>query len=240
MNLYVLITLLVIAFPLALSFDRRVAFYTHWKAVFAAMAPVSAVYIIWDVLVTERGDWSFNPEYAGTARILGLPPGEWLFFITVPYACIFIYEVARAYFPRKYYRPNQQKTPFAVLVPAGAAALLALAGMIYFSGNDYSFLTLLFFLIWILITLVWNPWLFRDIHTLWFMLLSQAAFLLVNGILTGLPIVEYNPEAIWGVRIITIPLEDLFYNISFLGLIQNLYVRMKGYKAPPARKEGGR
>ncbi len=231
MNTYTVITLGVIALPLVLSFDRKVAFHTHWKAVFFSMLPVSSVYLIWDVLVTRRGDWSFNPVYAGDFRLLGLPVGEWLFFITVPYACIFIYEVVRAYFPDRVCRRQQPETPSSVYRIGAAAVLLAAAGMVIFRDNDYSFLALLSFLVWIAVTLIWNPWLFREIHTLWFFLFSTIAFLLVNGILTGLPIVEYNPEAIWGIRIITIPLEDLFYNFSLLGLTQNIYVRIKGYGA---------
>ncbi len=229
MNTYVLITLLVIAGPFLLSFDKKVSFWKHWRGVLLATLPVSTIYIIWDILVTRRGDWWFNPQYAGDEKLFGLPPGEWLFFITVPYACIFIYEVVRAYFPRRIYKSHEQKTPKLVIDAAAAAVLLSISFMIIFSHLDYSFLTLLAFITWILVTLLWNPWLFRDSHTLWFMLLSQVAFLLINGILTGLPIVLYNPDAIWGVRIITIPLEDLFYNISFLGLIQNVYVRVEGY-----------
>lgn len=228
---YVVIMILVLAGPLLLSFDGRVAFYTHWKAVVKAMVPVSGIYIIWDILVTRRGDWWFNPEYAGELKLLGLPPGEWLFFILVPYACLFIYEVSRSYFSRRYYKPYADRTPVEIYILGGAAALLSLIGAYIFRSLDYSFLTLLFFAIWIIVTLLWNPWLFRDIHTLWFLLLSSVAFLLINGILTGLPIVLYNSDAIWNIRIITIPLEDLFYNLSFLGLIQNFYVRFKGYHA---------
>ncbi len=229
--IYVGIMMLVLAGPLLLSFDRRVAFHTNWKAVVKAMIPVSGIYIVWDILVTRRGDWWFNPEYAGEIKLLGLPPGEWLFFFLVPYACLFIYEVVRSYFPRRYYKPLARTTPKLIIILAGAAAVLSLIGACIFRSLDYSFLTLVFFAAWIIITLLWNPWLFRDIHTLWFLLLSSAAFLVINGILTGLPIVLYSSEAIWGVRIITIPLEDLFYNLSFLGLIQNCYVRIKGYHA---------
>lgn len=55
MNLYVAITIAVLAVPLALSFDKRVAYVSHWRQLFVSMVSVSAIYIIWDVLVTERG-----------------------------------------------------------------------------------------------------------------------------------------------------------------------------------------
>ena len=114
MNTYVLITLLVISGPLALSFDKRVAFFRQWKRLIVAIIPVSATYLLWDVLVTERGHWSFNPEYAGSWHPLGLPAGEWLFFFVVPYACLFILEVcgllpAQAIHQHKLVRPGGRR-----------------------------------------------------------------------------------------------------------------------------------
>jgi len=78
-------------------------------------------------------------------------------------------------------------------------------------------LALVSFALWVAAVLTFLPRLFLEIHTLWFFLLSTVAFLVVNGILTGLPIVLYNPHAIWGIRIISIPIEDLLYNIGMLG-----------------------
>ncbi|MBN1448990.1 MAG: lycopene cyclase domain-containing protein [Bacteroidetes bacterium] len=46
-------------------------------------------------------------------------------------------------------------------------------------------------------------WLFMAVMTLF--------FLVVNGILTALPIVMYSPQAITGLRVITIPIEDFPY-----------------------------
>jgi hypothetical protein len=48
-----------------------------------------------------------------------------------------------------------------------------------------------------------------------------------QGILTALPVVPYNPTAIWGPRFITIPLEDFFYNYSLLSFYLLVY-RMAG------------
>jgi lycopene cyclase domain-containing protein len=51
-------------------------------------------------------------------------------------------------------------------------------------------------------------------------LISILPFLIVNGILTGMftpsPIVWYNESHIIGWRIVTIPIEDLFYCFSML------------------------
>jgi hypothetical protein len=50
------------------------------------------------VFAVKRDHWQFNDAFAGKFRFLHLPLGEWLFFLGVPYACIFIYEVVVAYF----------------------------------------------------------------------------------------------------------------------------------------------
>lgn len=224
MTWYVIITLAVVAGPFALSFDRRVAFHTHWRELFKAVLPVSGIYLIWDVIVTSRGDWAFSPQYSGKITILSLPMGEWLFFLVVPYACIFIYEVVRAYFPAKQISLRHMRRVRSAAFTLGGLFLL-LAGI--FSSQEYTLLAMLSVSIWIVLTALWKPHLLMEIHTLWFFLLSTAAFLVINGLLTGLPIVTYNPQAIWGLRIITIPLEDLFYNISLLGLYLTFYTHFK-------------
>ncbi|NCC12636.1 MAG: lycopene cyclase domain-containing protein [Spirochaetia bacterium] len=226
MNLYLIITLAVIAAPLALSFDRRVAFHTRWRQVFISMLPVSALYIFWDVLVTERGDWAFNPSYAGTFRLFGLPLGEWLFFIVVPYACLFILEVVKAYFPRK----RHENRTAVIRIGIGSIVLFLLLAFL-FKDQHYTVLAMLSMALWIGLSLLFTPHIFHEIHTLWFFLLSTIAFLLVNGVLTYLPIVTYNPAAVWGFRIVSIPLEDLFYNIGMLGcylMVYDLYGRHLG------------
>ncbi|MCF7953938.1 MAG: lycopene cyclase domain-containing protein, partial [Spirochaetales bacterium] len=180
---------------------------------------------------------------SGSITIFGLPLGEWLFFIVVPYACIFIFEVARAYFPRKTYRGKSSESggksiksrnsgydeeitevPAQVFRIGWTAAAIVFILAYIFRNNDYTVLALLSVGLWISVTLFWQPQILMEIHTLWYFGLSLIAFLLINGILTGLPIVLYNPEAIWGLRIITIPLEDVFYNISMLGFYLTFYI----------------
>ena len=219
MNLYLGIIIAVIAGPLVLSFDRRVAFYRKWKQLGISLVPVAAIYIAWDIWVTQRGDWHFSSTYAGSWQLFGLPLGEWLFFFVVPYACIFIYEVVRAYFPYRKHTRQALVVRISLLIIG-----LSLFGAWFFRHQEYTVLAFISFAAWIAAVLVFKPKLFTEIHTLWFFLLSTVAFLLVNGILTGMPIVLYNPEAMWGIRIITIPLEDLLYNIGMLGFYLLSYV----------------
>ncbi len=52
-------------------------------------------------------------------------------------------------------------------------------------------------------------------------------FLLINTVLTALPVVEYNPEAIFGFRVFTIPIEDFFYNYAMLSFYLLFYRAQK-------------
>src|ERR1017187_1219286 len=85
--------------PLTLSFDKKVAFYKKWKYLFPAMIIPALFYIAWDIFFTSEGVWYFNEKYITGIKIVNLPLEEVLFFLMVPYCCVFIYECIRCYFP---------------------------------------------------------------------------------------------------------------------------------------------
>jgi lycopene cyclase domain-containing protein len=208
MDFYVLLNLIVVAFPLVLSFDRKVAFYRQWPAAFASIALVVLVFGVWDVWMTARGVWSFNPEYAGTLKILGLPPGEWLFFICVPYACIFILACVRGYIKDR--TINFPRWGWLAL-----AGIFVVAAML-FTGKTYTFTVFLS----VAIALAGAAWLMPDTLTsrnFWLaMLITYLPFIVANGILTSWPVVLYDDVQNLGIRIGTIPLEDFFFSFSML------------------------
>jgi lycopene cyclase domain-containing protein len=89
---YLLILAASFAGPFFLSFDKKVAFYKKWKYVFAAMIIPAVFYIAWDSYFTRINVWQFNSKYIVGPKFLELPVEEWLFFIIIPYCCIFVYE----------------------------------------------------------------------------------------------------------------------------------------------------
>ena len=63
--------------------------------------------------------------------------------------------------------------------------------------------------------------------------------LVVNGLLTGLPIVRYNPDAIIGWRIAYAPIEDLGFGFAMVTATLSLWVwsgRRAGQRARPAAR----
>jgi len=225
-HLYSLIAVGVLAGPLALSFDSSVHFWTHWPATGLALVLTGILYLFWDSLVVRRGDWSFNPTYTGKLRLFHLPLGEILFFVAVPYACLFLFEVVRAYFPQG---------ELWVVNPASLyiGALVFVAAAWIFRHLGYTFLALCSVVIFLSTLALTRPALAGRTEFWIWLGLCFVAFLLVNGLYTALPTIRYNPKTIWGIKIGTIPLEDFFYNLSYLGLTLCFYLLFEGWLAPP-------
>src|SRR5687768_13787782 len=105
MYIYLYLNLFTIFFPFVLSFDKRVQFYKNWPFLFPAIIVNALIFIAWDSTFTRIGVWGFNPGYLLGIYLFGLPLEEILFFITVPYACVFIYETLNAYISKDFLQP---------------------------------------------------------------------------------------------------------------------------------------
>ena len=216
---YLLINVFIIAIPLALTFDKRTAYYRQIPAVGFSIVVVGACYLIWDVLVTARGEWSFNGKYLTGVHLLNIPLEEVLFFITVPYSCLFIYEVVLFATTDRFYKMSTPVLITAIVLLA--AASLALRDQGYTSKALAScsfFLTVAY--------LLDRPLLTSRRYWTW-LAICYMPFLLVNSVLTALPVVEYNPKAIFGLRVFTIPIEDFFYNYAMLSFYLLFYRRRR-------------
>ena len=208
MSTYLVINLLIIFFPLLLSFDKKVAFYKNYKSVFTSTFTVGIIYIIWDSIAVLRGDWNFNREYVYGLTIFNLPFEEILFFITVSYSCIFIYEVLKNYLVNKELIINN--IIFYLFI------LIFLVAAIIFNSQYYTFTVLLFSAGFLIISFVFYKRILKS-KIFWLtILISYLPFFIVNYFLTSLPVVSYSSNAIWGIRITTIPVEDFFYSFSMI------------------------
>lgn len=211
MSLYFWTILLSFVGPFFLSFDKKVHFYTHWKTIFPAILIVASGFIVWDIYFTEHGVWGFNPTYLQGIYIANLPLEECLFFVIVPYACVFIYEVLLAYFPR--FKPDRAARFFCIAFGI-SGLVLALTHL----ENWYTFSACLLAALFSFLALIRSFSWYTGFAVAF--VVAIIPFLIVNGILTGgftpAPIVWYSDAHIIGIRIGTIPMEDLFYNYTML------------------------
>ncbi len=212
---YAGLLLATIAVPLALSFDKKVHFWTKWKYLFPAILITAVVFIYWDIQFTAAGIWSFNHDYVLGVYFYGLPLEEWLFFLIVPYACIFIYEVLNFYFQR------YEFSNVSVAISLGLIVIFALVSF-FNRGQLYTFFNFLFAAIFLGYVIFRNR--FKRHLTKFYgtYLISLLPFLLVNGVLTAMPVVEYHSSHIFNIRLFTIPVEDFGY--LFLLLLMNLSI----------------
>jgi len=212
MSLYFYLLLGSLTVPLLLSFDKKLHFYTQWKHVLPAISTVAAFYIFCDVIMTKWGVWGFNPTYISTISLASLPLEEWLFFIIIPYASIFLHEAFVLYFPHIYLSNRQSNYLTASIIIVLAMLVVLHADKIY---TLYIFSTLL-----IALSLA----LFDKSKTLnrYYIsfLLILIPFLIVNAILTGSfienEVVWYNDRENLGLRVFTIPIEDFGYAFSLI------------------------
>src|SRR4051812_37361154 len=105
---YLLINFFTILIPFLFSFESRIRFYKSWPALFKAILITGSFFIIWDHLLTVKGVWGFNPEFIMGIYLWSLPVEEWLFFISIPYACVFIYESINFLIKKDWFKNSAQ------------------------------------------------------------------------------------------------------------------------------------
>lgn len=213
--------------PLALSFDKKVAFCKNWRYVFPAMIIPALLYILWDMYFTAKGVWSFNEAYITGIKIYNLPLEEVLFFFIVPYCCVFIYACIRSYFPNLANKKNAEL--FLKLL----AILLFSTGIIYYD-KYYTGWTFIFTGAFILIIYFFCNF-FKSFDAISFLIayaICLIPFLIVNGFLTAIPVVLYNDAENLGLRIYTIPFEDIFYGMLLVMMNIVLYEKVKNTSVP--------
>lgn len=210
--LYLYINLFSFLPTFIFSFHPKIKFYRHWSVVLPAIVVTALLFILWDMRYTHLGVWGFNPTYLTGVYVGNLPIEEILFFLCIPYACLFTYYCLKRLVQNDYFKKAEQYITLSIVPVLMVAA-------VYFYPALYTSVT--FILLAVVLTLFQFAfrvvWLSRFYFAYLLLLLP---FMIVNGLLTGTGIdsavVWYNPDDMIGLRILTIPIEDVFYGMLML------------------------
>lgn len=228
---YLLVNLCAVSIPLGFSFHRRLRFDRTWFALWPAILATAAVFIAWDVFFTYLGVWGFNPQYLTGVYLLNLPLEEWLFFICIPYACVFTYAAL------KKMPGGNFLAPYARLITQLLAAALLLMGMANLD-RLYTGVTFIATAIFLLLHLTLFKANYLGRFYLAYAVIFAFPFLIVNGILTGSfiqgEVVWYNNAENLGFRVFTIPVEDFIYGLLLYLMNVTIYEALLARRIPEA------
>ena len=206
-----------------MSWDKRVNYYQKWKYFFKALPIMMSAMIVWDIIFTHNGIWGFNEKYILGWHLAGLPIEEWMFFIVVPFSCTFIYEVV------VYYDSNNKFEKYGKIINV---LVLILVIILLFLGFHQMYTKVAMGLLIVLLLL--HQFVFKAKYLGRFyvaFMFILIPFFIMNGILTGSfiqdEVVWYKGTEIFGIRLFTIPLEDVFYSMLMMLLFLTLYEKFK-------------
>jgi lycopene cyclase domain-containing protein len=216
---YLIFNLFILAGPIIFSFDRHVRFVSQWIRSLLSAILVSIPFLVWDILVTGR-HWWFNPRYTLTVKLFRLPIEEWLFFISVPFACLFIWEIIII----------KQKPSLTIQMPLHRflPPVFLLLGVLFLTtGKVYTGLSFCMLGIAVLADYLLKTSLILFKAFYQYLLIVTGLMFIFNGYLTARPVVVYEIPYQLNIRIWTIPIEDFIYAFSLILLNTVLYQKLR-------------
>ena len=227
MYVYLALEIFAILVPLIYSYDRKLQFYVKIKSVAVSLVIVGSFYILADILFTKYGIWGFNPKYHSSIVLFKLPLEEWLFFIVIPYASLFLHDTL------VYLFPNVQLSNWRTKV-ISAVVVMILGAVVFFNTDKaytaiYGSVTIFA----IFLASIGSSQLLNRFYLTFIVIL--VPFFLVNSVLTGsfIPeeVVWYNNSENLGLRIFTVPVEDISYAFSLILFNLLLINKLEGHFA---------
>lgn len=190
---------------------RRSLTARQWGAVVISIFAVAVPFIAWDIVVTGE-HWCFDERFVLGLGALGLPIEEWLFFVAVPFACLFLWIAGFRH------RGDFRASPRPVGLRIGLG-LIALSAFIGWTGPPYSALCVLVLGIFIAGDCRLGAAVSTHRSAPLFAVSVVLLTAVFDGFLTARPVVHYAPSAICGLRIGSIPIEDFGYGLALVGSV---------------------
>jgi lycopene cyclase domain-containing protein len=207
---------------IALSFVKKVSFYKDFFYVLPAIIIPAAIFIVWEYFFVVWGVWDFNPAYITGIYWFGLPMEEVWSFITSAYSCLCIYAFLKVYIQKDILRGVQKLITTFFL-------LLSLVLFFAFPKYLYTSLTSLVCIFLLLIhSWIAGPKSLSRFYLAFFICLIP--FLIINGILTRLPVISYDARYIIGIKLYTVPIESILYFLALFLMNVVIYEYFKRRK----------
>lgn len=212
MFLYLLLNLGSISIPLVYSFEKKMRFIRYWKEVVLSLSIISMIFLIWDAIFTANEVWGFNADYHLNILIFKMPIEEWMFFFCIPYASFFIHYSFEYFLPN--FKLGEKVTKrITIILLLVVLFILVLNFDKAYTAVNYSLLSFL-----LIISYFYGIVYLRRFYIAFLIILIP--FFIVNGILTGTgleePVVWYNDNENLGMRLLTIPVEDIGYAFTMI------------------------
>ncbi len=229
-NLYLYLNIGSFIIPFIFSFYPKFQFYKKWKSLFIGIFIMMAFFISWDVIFTNNGIWGFNEQYINGFKVANLPIEEWLFFICIPYACLF------THYSLNYFFPNFTLSEKATSVFYVALLCILIITLWYHYDRWYTLVCFGYAIILLGLVYNKNPKILSRFLPSFFVTLIP--FFIVNGVLTGSfienEVVWYNNAENLNIRMFTIPVEDSIYA---LGMLLTVFVLLEHFEAKKLDKK---
>jgi lycopene cyclase domain-containing protein len=209
---YLFINLGSVLVPFLFSFHPKIKFNEKFRYFIPSNIVVAIGFIVWDAIFTSQKVWWFNPDYLTGYKILNLPLEEVLFFLCIPFSCVFTYHCINTLYLKDARLLNEKWITPLLLV------FLFIGFVVNFDRLYTSYTFILLFITLILLKYRFKVRWLGNFYFIYAILLMP--FLIVNGMLTGTgleePVVLYDNNENMGIRILTIPLEDVFYGMLLI------------------------
>lgn len=231
MELFLLINVVVILIPVVVSMWKDTFYEIHWTALILSILCSGIFFTLRNYYFINIGVKTYNPEHIIGTTIYGVPIEDMLFFITVPYAFIFIYRWVTKYFQ---FLEIQQFTYIFSLTLTITSILLSI---IYYN-YIYTFLT-------VSVLAVLNGIVYFGYTPKWYSKFLIAFFIvtlhyiLIDGIITLTvenKIVNHAEGSVIGLYFFSIPIEDIL-GFFLLFLMVTTYYEVFQRKLASNKKE---
>jgi lycopene cyclase domain-containing protein len=212
---YLLALLGLFGLTMFLFLKKTIVFVIEFKYMLPAIIFSGAIFILFNSRLLETGIIEFNPSFILGNKLYYLPIEEWIYLIIISILSFSVYLLVSA----KYEKLG--KTNLFV-----AISIVFLAGFAFIAWTTRDILIPFFISFLLAIYLAYT--LFRkrfNQHLGKFYisyLFTLAPFFTIRAVINSLPVVIYNNEYIYGIRLFNMPIEEFGY--LFLLMLINITI----------------